>query len=51
MEYVHQRGSFDDVPLQRLAADFEAAYPGLCGSEIREASFDADVEREAQRER
>ena len=28
MEYLRQRGSFDDVPLDRILADFAAAYPG-----------------------
>jgi hypothetical protein len=27
MEYVNQRGAFDDVPLARIVADFEATYP------------------------
>jgi transglutaminase-like putative cysteine protease len=28
MEYVRQRGSFDDLPLDRILADFAAFYPG-----------------------
>lgn len=28
MEYVHERGTFDDVPLARIQADFAALYPG-----------------------
>ena len=28
MEYVHQHGSFDEVPLERIVADFERLYPG-----------------------
>jgi len=27
MEYVAQRGSFDDVPLERIVADFAEHYP------------------------
>jgi transglutaminase-like putative cysteine protease len=46
MEYVHQRGSFDDVPLARIVADFAATYP----SWKPQASHDADFEREVRRE-
>ena len=49
MEYLQQRGSYDDVPLDRLLADFRRVYPkwlhgdasgGLAGD------FEADVARE-----
>ena len=48
MEYVHERGAFDDLPLARLVADFHARYPGwLPGAELHsrleQADFDADV--------
>ena len=46
MEYVHQRGSFDDVPLQAIAADFARLYPRWGQSHLGDADFDADVERE-----
>lgn len=47
MEYVHQRGSFDDMPLVQMTADFAATYPKLEGGEdLRQADFLADVERE-----
>jgi hypothetical protein len=46
MEYVHQRGSFDDMPLAQIAADFAAAYPRWLAS----AAADADFERDAARE-
>ena len=29
MEYVHQRGAFDDMPLAQIVADFGRFYPGL----------------------
>lgn len=29
MEYVAQRGSFDDLPLEQILADFAEIYPGL----------------------
>jgi transglutaminase-like putative cysteine protease len=45
MEYVNERGSFDDVPLQRIKDDFAVTYPGW--SPVDEAGqFLADVARE-----
>lgn len=51
MEYVHQRGSFSDMPLERIVADFVRVYPGLVGATagLAEASFEQDVERETAR--
>ena len=46
MEYVKQRGTFDDVPLAQIAADFAEAYPRWLASTIADADFDRDVERE-----
>ena len=51
MEYVNQRGSFDDLPLARLVADFHTTYPGwLPGADLHSrleaADFEADVARE-----
>jgi transglutaminase-like putative cysteine protease len=46
MEYVNQRGSFDDVPLDRVIADFAVVYPNMGRGELAEADFDADVARE-----
>ena len=47
MEYVHQRGSFDDMPLAQIVADFAVSYPSLGGGRaLRDADFLADVERE-----
>jgi hypothetical protein len=50
MEYVHQRGSFDDMPLAQITADFAAVYPGWGspGAPIARSDFLADVEREAR---
>ena len=28
MEYIHQRGSFDDLPLDQIQRDFREFYPG-----------------------
>jgi transglutaminase-like putative cysteine protease len=47
MEYVNRRGSFDDVPLARIVADFAATYPAWGVQALRADSFQADVEREA----
>ena len=35
MEYVNQRGSFDDVPLAQIAADIAAMYPGWAKEQRR----------------
>lgn len=45
MEYVRQRGSFDDMPLARIVADFEATYPrwAMLAAGTR---FEDDVARE-----
>ena len=40
MEYIRQRGSFDDLPLDQIQADFREFYPGW---------FDADVDAAAHR--
>ncbi len=48
MEYVNQRGSFDDVPLERIVADFAQAYPGWGSQALREGNFLDDVEREVR---
>ncbi len=47
MEYVHQRGSFDDVPLEIMVEDFTRTYPAWLGPETQQASFEVDVAREA----
>lgn len=50
MEYVHQRGTFDDMPLAQIVADFERVYPawGPQLTAMRDVSFLAEVEREKQ---
>ncbi|MCW5635782.1 MAG: transglutaminase family protein [Rubrivivax sp.] len=50
MEYVHGRGSFDDVPLARIVADFERTYPRWLagGAALAGADFGADTAREVQ---
>jgi transglutaminase-like putative cysteine protease len=50
MEYVHQRGSFDDVPLAQIVADFKRHYPRLVTQDaaLGRADFAADVERETR---
>jgi len=49
MEYVAQRGSFDDVPLGRITADFAAHYPAWRTQldALQRGDFLADVAREA----
>jgi transglutaminase-like putative cysteine protease len=48
MEYVLQRGSFDDLPLETICADFARLYPELLAPAEPPAAggFDADVQRE-----
>jgi len=48
MEYVAERGSFDDVPLERILTDFAALYPAWRDEieAIRSGDFLADVARE-----
>lgn len=48
MEYVHQRGSFDDLPLAEICADFATLYPALLAPDEASpaAAFEADVRHE-----
>ncbi|MDE2146119.1 MAG: transglutaminase family protein [Burkholderiales bacterium] len=48
MEYLAQRGSFDDLPLAAIAADFQRLYPAWMPQRqaLAGADFDADVARE-----
>jgi transglutaminase-like putative cysteine protease len=51
MEYVNQRGSFDDMPLAQIVADFRAVYGdwmAVPDGSLQTASFDRDVEKEIQ---
>jgi transglutaminase-like putative cysteine protease len=52
MEYLRERGSFCEVPLEQLVADFRSTYPGWLQSagirsELHQGDFLADVEHEA----
>lgn len=51
MEYVAQRGSFDEVPLAAIVESFRATYPGwgAQGQALQGQDFQADVTREAPR--
>lgn len=46
MEYVRQRGSFDDLPLAQMVADFRSFYPHWLAS-LGQGDFAADVARES----
>lgn len=49
MEYVNQRGSFDDVPLERIATDIPARYPvWVAAAAQAQARFEDDAERETR---
>jgi hypothetical protein len=47
---VNQRGTFDDMPLAQIVADFQTVYPGLMAEKtpLKEASFEQDVARETR---
>ena len=48
MEYVHERGGFDDMPLANIVADFALTYPSWQRepTPLSQADFLADVDRE-----
>jgi transglutaminase-like putative cysteine protease len=50
MEYLRQHGSFDDVPLMRMNADFTRVYAGVreWAQELGTLDFDVDVSRETR---
>lgn len=50
MEYVNQRGSFDDMPLAQIVADFKTVYSGWMAEHdsLQNASFEQDVTRETR---
>jgi hypothetical protein len=48
MEYVNQRGAFDDMPLARIVADFAELYPWIDQHSLDGADFAADVAREVR---
>jgi transglutaminase-like putative cysteine protease len=48
MEYVRQLGSFDEMPLAQIVADFAATYPGWAVTLADRDDFLADVAREAR---
>jgi transglutaminase-like putative cysteine protease len=45
MEYVRERGSFDEMPLERIVADFAATYPPTIAV-AGDARFEDDAGRE-----
>ena len=46
MDYVQQRGAFDDLPLDRIAADFHRVYGAWMQGMGAHSDFAADVARE-----
>ena len=50
MEYVQQRGAFDDLPLTQIVADFEQVYGAwmVDPAALQNASFQHDVENETR---
>lgn len=49
MEYVHQRGTFDDMPLAQITADFRHVYANWIQAQdsLHGASFEQDAQKEA----
>ena len=45
MEYVHQRGEFDDTPIQAIRKTFYELYP-IARLQDGDADFERDVEQE-----
>ena len=49
MEYVNQRGTFDDVPMAQIAADIRSMYPGWAKQDTApDADFADDAARESR---
>ena len=48
MEYVHQRGAFDEMPLAEITADILRTYPVAAQPAQAAGDFLADVERETR---
>ena len=48
MEYVHQRGTFDDMPLAQITADFRRVYANWMQAQdsLHGASFEQDAQKE-----
>lgn len=53
MEYLHERGSYVDLPLEEMRATMHEKYPYLVSQlgEIQSGSFEADVEQETAGEK
>ncbi len=49
MEYVNQRGTFDDMPLAQITADFRRVYANWMQAQdsLHGASFEQDAQKEA----
>ena len=50
MEYVNQRGTFDDMPLNQIVADFQTVYGNWMADQtpLAQASFAQDVAAETR---
>ena len=46
MEYVNERGSFDDLPLAQIVAAFREVYPRIAAGQVVDGDFAADAARE-----
>jgi transglutaminase-like putative cysteine protease len=50
MEYVNERGSFDDLPLAQICASFAEVYPRLIEPDVTKGDFAEDAARELSRQ-
>jgi hypothetical protein len=50
MEYVNERGSFDDLPLVQICASFAKVYPRLVDPDAAKGDFAEDAARELSRQ-
>jgi transglutaminase-like putative cysteine protease len=46
MEYLRERGEYDDLPLEEILSDFESLYGADMANGFNDASFHQDVEKE-----
>lgn len=49
MEYLQERGEYDDLPLEEILSDFDRLYGADMAEGFNDASFDQDVEKEISR--
>jgi transglutaminase-like putative cysteine protease len=46
MEYLNERGEYDDLPLEQMIREMDTLYPGMLASTLGDHNFDTDVKAE-----